>query len=102
MGDVAVDPLWQSLRSSLRALVGRHITRIAPGVKIPVPLAAVALVVTVPTGGQAEPDTSYGVHATPSWNTSVWLTGRTVTQFTLNFGAAAPANATVDYTVFRR
>jgi hypothetical protein len=38
----------------------------------------------------------YYVTATPSWNTTVWIApGRTLTQFTLNFGTAAPGGGGV-------
>lgn len=48
---------------------------------------ATSLVVTF---GTAEPDTNYAVFATPSWGAYVWVTGKSATQFTLNFSTAAP------------
>ena len=49
-----------------------------------------------------EKDTSYGVVANPNWNTSVYVTSKTVTGFTLNFGTVAPGGGgTVDWIVFR-
>lgn len=43
----------------------------------------------------------YGVIAIPNWNTTVWVTAKTASGCTLNFGAAAPANAFVDLATFR-
>ena len=50
---------------------------------------------------RAEPDADYGVHATPNWGTTVWVTDKTATGCTVRFGTAAPANATVDISIFR-
>jgi hypothetical protein len=63
-----------------------------------VTLAATTKAITFP---RSEPDTSYGVVATPSWGTTVWVTNRAKTGFTLNFGTGAPANALVDWLTFR-
>lgn len=60
---------------------------------------ATSLIVTF---GTAEPDTNYAVFSTPSWNASVWVTGKLTTQFTLNFSAAAPTGGgSVDVIVIR-
>jgi hypothetical protein len=53
------------------------------------------------TFGTAEPDTDYAVFVTPNWNTSVWVTGKTTTQFVVNFGTVAPTGATIDVAVCR-
>lgn len=60
--------------------------------------AATTKVVTL---SPAEFDVEYGVLATPSWGTTVWVTGKQLGQFTLNFGTAAPGSATVDVATFR-
>ena len=44
-------------------------------------------------------DTNYMVLATPSWETTVWITNKTNTNFKGNFGTAAPAGAKIDYIV---
>lgn len=46
-------------------------------------------------------DANYGVVATPSWSTTVYVTARSTTALTLTFGTAAGANATVDLITFR-
>ena len=43
----------------------------------------------------------YQVIAMPSWDTSVWVTGKTLTGFTLNFGTAPAGPGTVDYLVIQ-
>jgi len=45
--------------------------------------------------------TNYAVYVTPQWNTSVWITGKTTTGFTINFGTAAPTGGSyVDWVIF--
>lgn len=46
-------------------------------------------------------DANYGVLATPSWDTTVWVSGKQVDEFTLNFGTAASGAQSVDVVVFR-
>lgn len=48
-----------------------------------------------------EPDTEYGVLVTPNWLTTCRVTSKTVNGFTVDFGTAAPADAAIDYLVFR-
>lgn len=43
--------------------------------------------------------TNYLVLAMPSWNTTLWITNKTASGFTGNFGTAAPASAKIDYFV---
>ena len=54
--------------------------------------------VTFPT---AHADTNYAVMCTPSWNTTCYVTGKSTTGFTLNFGTASGATDTVDWFVVR-
>lgn len=68
----------------------------ARGVAVTATATTVAVTFATP-----EPDTSYGVVATANWGTTVFVTNKATTGFTINFGTAAPANATVDYIVFR-
>lgn len=63
-----------------------------------VTLAATSVAVVFP---REEPDAGYGVVATPNWGTTVWVTNKSTTGCTINFGTGAPANATVDLATFR-
>lgn len=60
-------------------------------------LAATTLVIT----GKTYPDASYSAVCTSNYNTTCFVTGKTSTGFTLNFGTVAPASATVDWLVVR-
>ena len=55
----------------------------------------------VVTFGTAHPDANYAVLCTPNWNTTCFVSGKTTTGFTLNFGTAAPAGQLVDWFVAR-
>jgi Pectate lyase superfamily protein len=48
-----------------------------------------------------EPDPFFAVLVTPNWQTTVWVTNKASTGFTLNFDTAAPADAKVDYLIVR-
>jgi len=41
--------------------------------------------------------TTYQVFVNPNWNTGWWVTGKTLTQFTINFTVPAPASAKIDW-----
>jgi hypothetical protein len=43
----------------------------------------------------AQPDTSYHVVVTPSWNTTIYITQKTTTGFRINYGTAAPSGGGV-------
>jgi len=47
-----------------------------------------------------EMDTSYGVIITPNWDTNVWVTDKTTSQFTAHY-ATSPASAFIDWFVYR-
>ncbi|MHB9023946.1 MAG: hypothetical protein ACYC7E_07170 [Armatimonadota bacterium] len=49
----------------------------------------------------AEPDATYAVSVTPTWNTTVWVTNKATTGFTVNFGTAAPSGAKCDWIIIR-
>jgi len=51
--------------------------------------------------GTAHPDANYAVFCTPDWNTSCYVSNKTVNGFTLNYGTAAPAAQQVDWFVAR-
>lgn len=53
------------------------------------------------TFDRTESDTDYGVSALPTWSTTTFVSGRTTTSVTIDFGTAAGANATVDILIFR-
>jgi len=68
------------------------------GNNVAVAAGATSLAVTLPTTLQ---NTNYAVYVTPQWNTSVWITGKTTTGFTINFGTAAPTGGSaLDWVVF--
>jgi len=69
------------------------------GTNVAVPEGATSLTITLPV---AEPDTNYGVLVTPAWNTNCWVTGKTTTDFTVNFGTPAPTGGSyIDWFVYR-
>ncbi len=76
----------------------RHLTKGGIGVATAITLAAANQNIPL---NFAERDTAYGVNVTPNWGTTVYVTAKTTTQFTVNFGTVAPANATIDWHVFR-
>lgn len=76
----------------------RWLTLAGNRVDLAVTAAATTKVVTL---APAEFDIEYGVVAMPNWGTTVWVTGKQLGQFTLNFGTAAPGAATVDVATFR-
>lgn len=76
----------------------RFLTSAGNTIALAVPAAAVNVAVTFP---RTEVDDRFGVVATPNWGTTVWVTNKTTTGCTLNFGTAAGAAATVDLITFR-
>lgn len=48
-----------------------------------------------------EPDTNYAVIVTPAWNTTVWVTNKATSGFTVNFGTAPGSNSTLDWFIVR-
>jgi len=81
-----------------RRVQRRHLTPAGNVVALGLATGATTVLVTFP---RAEVDTAYGVLVTPSWNTTVWVTGKTTTGCTVNAGTAAPAGGTVDLLTFR-
>jgi hypothetical protein len=61
---------------------------------------ATTLAVTFATAAK-QPTASFGVQCTPSYNTTCFVTAKTVSGFTLNFGTVAPAMAKVDWLLVR-
>lgn len=53
------------------------------------------------TFGTAHPDANYAVFCTPNWDTTCFVTDKTTTGFTLNYGTAAPSGQLVDWFVMR-
>ncbi len=51
--------------------------------------------------GTAHSDANYAVFCTPDWNTTCYVTNKTVNGFTLNYGTPAPASQLVDWFVAR-
>lgn len=46
-------------------------------------------------------DGNFAVSVSPNWNTSYWITSKSYAGFTVNFGTAAPASATIDWMLTR-
>jgi len=68
------------------------------GNNIAVAAGATSLAVSL---SQTLPNTNYAVYVTPQWNTSVWITGKSTTGFTINFGTAAPTGGSaLDWVIF--
>ena len=53
------------------------------------------------TFGTAQADANYAVLCTPNYGTTCYVTSQTASGFTINFGTAAPASATVHWLVVR-
>lgn len=85
-------------RRSWRTIQVRHLTSLGNLVDQPVTVGAVTLALTF-TRSEGKP--SYGVVVTPNWLTTVRVTTKTINSFTVDFGTAAPANATIDLCTFR-
>ncbi len=68
------------------------------GVGIAQPTSGTSHTVTLP---RAEPDGNYCVVATPTYNTTVWITNRTATSFQINLGTAASPGVAIFWQVFR-
>lgn len=81
-----------------RRLQQRFLTNFGNRPAVAVTAAAGTVAVAFP---RAEADALYGVSVTPNWGTTAWVTAKTTTGFTVNFGTVAPANATVDIITFR-
>ena len=80
-----------------------NITNVMPqnqlkGNNVAVAAGATSLAVTLSV---TLPSTNYAVYVTPQWNTSYWITGKTTTGFTINFGTAAPTGGSaLDWVIF--
>lgn len=68
------------------------------GVNVLVPANSTSIDISLPL---TEPDTNYGVLVIPHWNTNIWVTGKTTTGFTINFGTAPTVDSSLDWFVFR-
>ena len=93
--DVARDPRADA---KLQRLLRRHFTQAGNRVGVAVTLAASTTAVTF---ARSEVDALYGVQITPNWGTTTWTTAKATTGFTANFGTAAPASASFDWSTFR-
>lgn len=67
------------------------------GINAPVQTGATSLSITNLT----QLDNSYMVTVVTSWLTNYSITGKTSTGFTINFGTAAPSNASLDWRLMR-
>lgn len=107
MGSASLESRVQKLENELadarylakiRTLVQRFLTKGGNGTETPVTATATDVDVTLPL---VEADAGYAVVATPNWDTTCFVTDKTTTGFTINFGTAAPASAVVDWSVIR-
>jgi len=79
-------------------IYGANLQNFFKGNNVAVAAGATSLAVTLPI---TLPSTNYAVYVTPQWNTSYWITGKTTTGFTINFGTAAPTGGSyVDWVIF--
>jgi len=79
-------------------ITGVNISNTFKGNNVAVAAGATSLAVTL---SQNLNTTNYAVYVTPQWNTTVWITGKTSTGFTINFGTAAPTGGSyVDWVIF--
>jgi len=79
-------------------IYGANISNTFKGNNVAVAAGATSLAVTL---SQTLNTTNYAVYVTPQWNTSVWVTNKTTTGFTINFGTAAPTGGSyVDWVIF--
>ena len=84
--------------SSIPNITGANLQNWFKGNNVAVAAGATSLAVTL---SQTLPSTNYAVYVTPQWNTTVWITGKTTTGFTINFGTAAPTGGSyVDWVIF--
>jgi hypothetical protein len=84
----------------LRVLLRRFLTQGGTGVNVAVTATATTKAIAF-ADGRHEPNATFGVLIATSWLTTWSVTAKATTGFTVSFGTAAPANATVDYAVVR-
>jgi len=83
---------------NIPSLINYTLQNYFKGNNVAVAAAATSLAVTLPV---TLPSTNYAVYVTPQWNTSYWITGKTTTGFTINFGTAAPTGGSaLDWVIF--
>lgn len=85
-------------RASFTRLQVRHLTSLGNLVDQAVTAGAANIAITFP---RAEGKASYGIVVTPNWNTTVWVTAKTINSCVVNFGTVAPGGATFDLVSFR-
>jgi len=99
----SITPLINSLQNGnpgafIPSLINYTLQNVFKGNNVAVAAGATSLAVTL---SQALPSTNYAVYVTPQWNTSVWVTSKTTTGFTISFGTAAPTGGSyVDWVIF--
>lgn len=91
-GDIVMSNAPSSLRISDTLQLGLH----GRAFNVPVTTSATSIVIN-----NSQPDSSFGVKVTTSWNTTFWITGKSFAGFTVNFGTAAPSGATIDWEITR-
>jgi hypothetical protein len=96
--DHGVGPLDARDQIQYEVLRRRHLARGGVGCNTAITAAAANQVIPLVN---AERDALYGVCVTPNWGTTIYVTAKTTAQFQVNFGTVAPANAKIDWHVFR-
>lgn len=84
--------------TAFKRLQVRHLTSLGNLVDQPVTAGVTTLTISF-TRSEGKP--SYGVGCLPNWLTTVRVTNKTINSLQLDFGTAAPANATLDLLTFR-
>jgi hypothetical protein len=68
------------------------------GIKVPAVLGSSSYQISFT---KAQPDDNYAVSVTPTWNTTIWVSNRTIAGFTVNFVTPAPEGGTIDWMIVR-
>ena len=99
----SIIPLINSLQNAnpgafIPSLLNYTLQNVFKGNNVAVAAGATSLAVTL---SQTLPSTNYAVYVSPQWNTTVWITGKTTTGFTINFGTAAQTGGSaLDWVIF--
>lgn len=81
----------------LNALRRRWLTPGGNQCSLSIPLAATTITIQLQN---TMATTTYGVLLSTNWNTTTWVSLKGANACNVNFGTAAPANATLDIAVF--
>jgi hypothetical protein len=65
---------------------------------VPVPNGASNITIQL---SRTQEDANYGVSVLPNWSTTVYVTMKNTTHFTINFGTPAGESAKIDWFIYR-